>query len=91
MDVQTILIIIIVLLTINFVLLIAYVILVLKEARKTIIRINELIDAVKETAESIKTPFSSLSSLAAGFAEGYKIVEVLKERFTKDTSPENKS
>jgi uncharacterized protein YoxC len=84
MDVQTILIIIIVLLTLNFALLIAYVILVLKEARKTIIHINEILDSIKETAESIKTPFASLSSLVAGFTEGFKIVEMLKSKFSNN-------
>jgi len=80
MDIQTILVIIVILLTINFVLLIAYVLLVLKEAKKTIIKVNDLIDTVKQSAENISTPFASLSSLIAGFVEGLKIVETLKEK-----------
>jgi len=85
MDIQIILIVIIILLSINLALLIAYVILILKEARQTIIKINKVLDTIENAAEVVSNPIASLTALISGFSQGFKLVNLFKNDHSNES------
>ncbi|MBU1104830.1 hypothetical protein L6255_01425 [Candidatus Parcubacteria bacterium] len=89
MDIQTILIIIIILLSINLVLLIVYVILILKEARQTIYKVNRVLDTISSAAEAVSNPIASITAIIAGFSQGFKLINLFKSG--DDNTPNSKS
>ena len=75
MDVQTILLLILLLLAINLVLVGFYIVLVLRDVRKTIKAINALVDEGKNSVEKFKGGFEILPLLAKAGVEIYKTVK----------------
>lgn len=78
MDVQVVLLIILSLLTINLVVVGIYVVIVLKEFRETIKKMNNVLDTMSEVAVSVSGPIKSISSLAAGLSSGLRVLNVFK-------------
>jgi len=87
MDVQILLIAIIIALAFSLILLIAYIILVLKEVKATIYKVNLVLDSAKEVTDAMKTPIDYATSLSAGLIQGLKVFNTLKETFSKKDEP----
>ena len=82
MDIQVILIVILFLLVILIILLIAvgvYLILVLKELRHTIFRINNILDTGDKITSSLVSPMVGLSAALGAFSQGFKVVKAVKK------------
>jgi hypothetical protein len=78
MDIQTILVLILAVLTINLVVVGVYVILVLKELRGTIQKANVVLDSATSVGSFVSNPLGTISSVISAFVEGYKAVKEVK-------------
>ena len=78
MDFQIVLLIILSLLTINLVVVGIYVIMVLKEFRVTIKKMNSVLDDAPEITDSIAGPITAISSIATGLTQGLKVLTAFK-------------
>lgn len=74
---QTALFLIIIVLTFLLIVLGVQVFFILKELRKTIDKLNKVLDDTGTITESVAKPVSSLSSIAMGLKAGAKIAKIL--------------
>lgn len=56
---------------------------ILREFRKTVSKTNKVLDNTNVITESVSTPLSSLSSLAAGLKTGASFVNLFKKIISK--------
>ena len=75
MDIQSILIFILALLTINLVAVGIYVVLVLKEFRETVKKANMVLDNVHDVTDAVTNPITSIAGIISGFTESVKAVK----------------
>jgi uncharacterized protein YoxC len=80
MDTQTILIFILFLLSINLILVGVYIVLVLKDIRKTIRVTNELLEGTRNAVSEFKGSFHNLPFMARTIFEVYKTVKHGKKK-----------
>ena len=80
---QTLLIIIITILAILLLILGIQEFFILRELRKTVSKTNKVLDNTNVITESVSTPLSSLSSLAAGLKTGASFVNLFKKIISK--------
>lgn len=78
MDIQSILVFILALLTINLIIVGVYVVLVLRELRVTIRKANDIIENVESITSIVTNPLSLLSGLIGAAVDGYKAVQEVK-------------
>lgn len=78
MDIQTVLVFILALLTINLVVVGVYVVGVLKELRETIRRANALLDTADSITSLVSNPLNVVTTLVGAAVEGYKAVQEAK-------------
>lgn len=78
MNTQTLLILVISLLTINLLFVGIYIVLVLKEVRETMKKFNSILDTTKSTFEAVTEPLVGVSNAVSGFTEGLKVVNFVK-------------
>jgi len=78
MNTQTLLILVISLLTINLLFVGVYIVLVLKEVRETMQKFNSILDTTKNTFEAVTEPLVGVSNAVSGFTQGLKIVNFVK-------------
>ena len=74
---QTALFLVVIVLTILLAVLGFQVFFILKELRKTIDKVNKVLDDTGTITESVSKPISSLSSIAMGLKAGAKIAKIL--------------
>lgn len=86
--VQTVLLLVIVILTILLAVLGIQVFLILREFRKTVEKTNKVLDNAGIIAESLSTPISTLSSLLMSIKTGISFANWLKKTFSKEPSEE---
>ncbi len=72
MDIQTILVFILALLTVNLLVVGFYVVKVLKELRETLRKSNTILDNVHTVTNTVSNPISSIMSLVNGISQGFK-------------------
>lgn len=77
---QLILLIVVVLLTLLLVLLGLQVFFILKEFRKTVSKINKVLDDTGVISESIATPIGNLSGILAGVKTGISLLNLFKKK-----------
>ena len=73
MDTNTLLILIIGLLTLNLLFVGVYIVLVLKEVRESIKKVNEILDDAAEVTDAVSKPVIGASGAVMGLMEGVKI------------------
>ncbi|MEK7611234.1 MAG: hypothetical protein AAB486_02535 [Patescibacteria group bacterium] len=78
MDTQTLLVLILLLLTINVLFVGVYIVLVLKEVRGSVLKVNRILDTVSELSAAVARPIVGLSGAVEGFTEGLKIFQAVK-------------
>ncbi len=78
METNTLLILIIGLLTCNLLFVGVYIVLVLKEVRKSIKKLNIILENAAEISESVSKPVISISSALNGVMEGIRIFKKIK-------------
>lgn len=93
---ETLLLIIIALLTVNLLFVGVYIVLVLKEVRGTIIKTNEILESVSAISSAIATPVIGAAGAIASFTEGLKAFNKLKGihekmKVKREVSAEGKS
>lgn len=78
MDIQLVLVFILILLTINVLIVGGYVILLLKDLRHTLTKVNSILDDVDSVSSLVSNPMSVLSTIAGTLQEGVKAVQTIK-------------
>ena len=76
--IQIVLLLVIVLLAILLIVLGVQVFLILKDFRKTVGKVNEVLDNTNDITQSISNPISSISSLLGNFKGGGSLVAIIK-------------
>lgn len=79
MDTQTLLVIIIALLSANLIFVGIYIVLILKEVRQTVTKINEILDSASAVSTAMATPIVGASGAINAFSEGVKAFKFLKD------------
>ncbi|OGC70336.1 hypothetical protein A2415_05170 [candidate division WWE3 bacterium RIFOXYC1_FULL_39_7] len=77
MDIQTILVFLLAILTVNLIAVGIYVILVLKEFRETVKKANMVLDNVHEVTDAVASPITSIAGIIAGVTESVKAVKAI--------------
>jgi len=77
MTAEILLIIIIFLLTLNLLFVGVYIVLVLKDVRTTLNKLNSLLDDAREVSASVKKPVKEISGLIDGVSAGLKALPIV--------------
>lgn len=77
MDTQTLLVIIIALLSANLIFVGVYIVLILKEVRAAITKINGILDSAEAVSSAVATPIVGASGAISAFSEGIKAFKIL--------------
>ena len=85
MDIQTVLIFILAILTVNLIILGVYIILVLKEFRQTLKKANYVLDNVNEFTDSFVNPISTIAGLISGVTESVKAVKQISSLMDRES------
>lgn len=88
---QIILIVVIILLTILLLALGVQVFFILREFRKTVFKANKVLDNTSVITQSVSTPISSLSSIAAGIKTGATFINLFKRILSSDKDNRKKN
>lgn len=78
MDIQLVLVFILILLTINVLIVGGYVVLLLRDFRQTLKRVNSILDDVDSLSSIISNPMTILTTIAGTLKEGVKAVQTIK-------------
>ena len=87
---QTILFVVIIVLTILLLVLGVQVFFILRDLRKTVTKANKVLDNTNVITQSVSAPISSLSSIAMGIKTGSSFVNLFKKIISKDDDLEKK-
>ena len=88
MDLQTVLIVILVILTINLIGVGIYVILILKEFRETVRKANHVLDNVGDVTDVVVNPITSLAGVITGVTQSVNAVKAISSLFDKKEKEE---
>ena len=88
MDTNTLLILIIGLLTLNLLFVGVYIVLVLKEVRESVKKVNEILDDAAEVTEAVSKPVIGASGALMGLMEGVKIFKQVRSIFESEDRKE---
>ena len=89
MDIQTILVILLAILTINLIAVGIYVVLVLKEFRETVKKANLVLDNVHEVTDAVASPITSIAGIIAGVTESVRAVKAISSLIDGSSKEEN--
>ena len=78
MDIQLVLVFILILLTINVLIVGGYVVLLLRDFRQTLKRVNSILDDVDSLSSIISNPMTILTTIAGTLKAGVKAVQTIK-------------
>lgn len=78
MDTQTLLVLILLLLTINILFVGVYIVLVLKEVRGSVVRVNKILDSADQVAEALSRPVVGMAGALEGLTEGLRVVKAVR-------------
>ena len=87
---QTILFVVIIVLTILLLVLGVQVFFILRDLRKTVSKANKVLDNTNVITQSVSAPISSLSSIAMGIKTGSSFLNLFKKIISKDEDLEKK-
>ena len=88
MDIQTILIFILGILTINLIIVGIYIILVLREFRQTVKKANYVLDNVNGFTDAITNPIATIAGIISGVTESVKAVKQISSLMDKENKEE---
>jgi hypothetical protein len=90
---ETLLLVVIGLLSVNILLVGVYIVLVLKEVRQTVLKMNQILDSFSTISHALSAPVSSASGFFAAIVEGIRafreLQETLGKRKEKEEEEEN--
>lgn len=86
MDTQFLLVFIIGLLTINLLFVGVYIVLVLKEVRNSIVKLNEILETANQLTKALASPVITAAGTIEAFMQGLRAVQTLKARKNKSAS-----
>lgn len=89
MDIQTILIFILAILTINLIAVGVYVILVLRDFRETVKKANSVLDNVHQVTDIVANPITTIAGIIAGVSKGVKAVKAISSLIDSKDEEEN--
>lgn len=89
MDTQTLLVLILLLLTINVLFVGVYIVLVLKEVRGSVIKVNKILDSADQVVSAVTRPVIGIAGAVEGVAEGLRVFKAVKN-FKKAVHREEK-
>lgn len=75
---ETLLVLIIALLTVNLLFVGIYIVLVLKEVRSTVVKMNEILESVSAISAAVATPVVGAAGAVTAFTQGLKAYNKLK-------------
>lgn len=87
MDTQTLLVIIIALLSANLIFVGIYIVLILKEVKTTVMKINEILDSAATVSNAVATPIAGASGAISAFTEGIQAFKVIRGLVGRKKSP----
>lgn len=90
MDIQTILVFILAILTINLIILGIYIILVLKEFRDTVKKANYVLENVHEFTDHFANPITTIAGIVSGVSQSVKVVKEISSLMDKDDKEDKK-
>ena len=76
---DTLLLVIIALLTVNVLFVGVYIVLVLKEVRQTVLKLNRILDSFSAISSAIATPIAQAPGVVSAIVEGIKAAKTLQE------------
>ena len=79
MDTQTLLVIVIALLAVNLIFVGFYIVLILKEVRTSITKMNTFLDTVNEVGDAVADPIVGASGAVSAFTQGLKTFGIIKK------------
>lgn len=85
---ETLLVIIIALLAANLLFVGAYIVLVLKEVRSAVMKMNEILDNISAISSAVANPLTGASGTLSAIVEGIKAVNQLRSLRQKTTEEE---
>lgn len=89
-DIQTLLIFVLGILTINLIIVGVYIILVLKEFRETVKKANYVLDNVNGFADAVANPISTIAGIISGVTESVKAVKQISSLIETNEKKEEK-
>lgn len=84
MDNNTLVVLIILLLTLNLLFVGFYIVLVLKEVRTAFIKINKILDTADKVTTEVSKPVLGFSGVFSGVVQGLKVLNNLKRRRSEE-------
>ncbi len=78
MDIQVVIVFILAILTINLLVVGVYVVLVLKDLRQTLTRVNSVVNTIDHFTTSIANPMATITSLVGAVTEGFRAVKTIR-------------
>lgn len=78
MDTQTLLVLILLLLTINVLFVGVYIVLVLKEVRGSVIKVNKILDSFDQVTAALTRPVIGIAGAFEGLTEGLRVIKAVK-------------
>lgn len=84
---QTLLVVVIVVLTVILSVIGVQVVLLLKETRRSLSRVNDLLDSVEGLVDKLSHPTQSFSNLLSGVKQGVQIFESISSLFKSRSQP----
>lgn len=80
---ETLLLVVIALLTVNILFVGVYIVLVLKEVRQAVVKMNQILDSFSTISNAIANPVSSASGFFSSIVEGVKAFHKIQDVVTK--------
>ncbi|NIT03782.1 hypothetical protein GTO10_02515 [Candidatus Saccharibacteria bacterium] len=80
---NTLLLVIIALLTVNILFVGLYIVLVLKEIRQSVMKVNRILDSLSSISSAIASPVSQAPGVISAVVEGIKAVKSIQDSLTK--------
>lgn len=78
METQTLLVVIIALLSVNLIFVGFYIVLILREVRGSVTKMNKFLDTVNEVSGAVASPIVGASDAISAFTQGVKVFNMLK-------------
>ena len=88
MDTQVLLVIIIALLSVNLIFVGVYIVMILKEVRRAVAKVNDILESASEVSSAVAKPIVGASGAISAFTEGVKAFKMLKSIRSKRSETE---
>lgn len=90
MDTQTLLVIVIALLAVNLIFVGFYIVMILKEVRSSVTKMNAFLDTVNEVSTAVADPIVGASGAVNAFTQGVRTFGIIKKMMEKKSDVKDK-